>query len=126
MSDLWMSIEPRERYTRIMLNEPYVGPSLKAMLPPIPAHPGALSQFLEAVSSWYGMPLSVALDADAADVHRQVERWADYLETTAPQNISVTWVSPSNWSPSHGRFLSRMGDFRRAGRLISLAATGRR
>ncbi len=97
-----------------------------AMLPTIPAHRGALSQFVEALSSWYGTPLSVALDADAADVHRQVERWADHLETTAPQSISVTWVSPSSWSLTHGRFLSRMGDFRRAGRLISLAATGRR
>ena len=126
MSDLWMSIEPRERYTRVMLCEPYVGPSLKAMLPAVPAQPGALSQFMQAVTAWYGKPLSVALDADSEDVHRQAERWADYLETTAPENISVAWVSPSSWAPSHGRFLSRMGDFRRAGRLISLAATGRR
>lgn len=126
MSSLWLSIEPRERFTRVMLCEPYVGPTLKAMLPPIPAHPGAMAQFLEALSAWYGKPLSVALDADAEDVHRQVERWADYLEAVDSHNISVSWVSPSSWSPSHGRFFARMGDFRRAGRLISLAATGRR
>jgi hypothetical protein len=126
MSSLWLSIEPRAQWTRLMLCEPFCGPSLKALLPPIPAQNAALSLLLESLVAWYGLPLCAVLDADAEDVHHQIERWADYFDTVAHPQITVEWVSPSSISPARGRFFERMGDFRRAGRLIGVAATGRR
>lgn len=126
MSNLWLSIEPHERWTRLLLCESLVGPSLKALLPPVPAQSGAMMMFLESMCAWYGQPLSCVLDADAPDFHRRVEKWADYLDVIGNPNISVEWVSPSVESPERGRFFAQMGDFRRARRLIGLAATGQR
>jgi hypothetical protein len=37
MSNLWLSVEPHESWTRLMLCESLVGPSLKALPPPMPA-----------------------------------------------------------------------------------------
>ena len=82
--------------------------------------------FLEALCVWYGRPLCAVLDADAPDFHRRIAHWADYLEVVGNPNITVEWVSPSSESPERGRFFEQMGDFRRARRLIGLAATGQR
>ena len=126
MSNVWLSIEPSERWTKLMLCESLVGPSLKALLPPIPAETEAMAMFLEAMCAWYGRPLCAVLDADVPDFHRRVERWADYLEVIDNPNIKVEWISPSSVSPERGRFFAQMGDFRRARRLIGLAASGQR
>lgn len=126
MSNLWLSIEPNPQWTKLLLCESLVGPSLKALLPAHPAQNGAMAMFLESLSGWYGRPLSCVLDADAPDFHRRVERWADYLEVIGNPNITVEWVSPSAESPERGRFFAQMGDFRRARRLIGLAASGQR
>jgi len=37
MSNLWLSIEPHERWTRLMLCESLVGPSLKVAIPAMSA-----------------------------------------------------------------------------------------
>jgi hypothetical protein len=81
---------------------------------------------LEAMCAWYGLPLCAPLDADAPDFQRRVERWADYLDVIGNPNITVEWVSSEAQSPERGRFFAQMGDFRKARRLIGLAATGQR
>ena len=125
MSNLWLSVEPHERWTRLMLCESLVGPSLKALLPPIPAQNGAMAMFLEAMCAWYGRPLCAVLDADAPDFQRRSSAGLTTSVIGNP-NITVEWVSPSSESPERGRFFAQMGDFRRARRLIRLAATGQR
>ena len=59
MSPLWMSIDPDHDETRLMLTEARVGAALRARLPPVPRQPRALAQLLEALSAWYGMPLTL-------------------------------------------------------------------
>ena len=79
--------------------------------------------FLEAIVAWHGLPLCAVLDADAEDVSRHPERWALALGDLASPQIEVEWVSPSS-VPLADRELDGVDDFRRARRLITLAATG--
>lgn len=123
MLSLWLSIEPLRNSTRLMLSESTGGPVLKARLPAMPAHPRALAMFLEAIVAWHGLPLCAVLDADAEDVSRHPERWALALGDLASPQIEVEWVSPAS-VPLADRELDGVDDFRRARRLITLAATG--
>ena len=123
MSSLWLSIEPLRDSTRLMLSEATGGPSLKARLPPTPAHDRAVAMLLEAFVAWYGLPLCAVLDADAEDVQRDPRRWALALGDLASPQIAVEWVSPAA-APLADRELDGVADFKRARRLITLAATG--
>jgi hypothetical protein len=125
MSSLWLSIEPSPQHTRLLLSRASSGIALKALLPPTPAQPKALASLLTALVAWYNVPLFAVLDADAEDVRRHPERWADWLGDLDSPHIQVTWGAP----PPAGadvtdRFLARMGNFSRAKRLISFAAGG--
>jgi hypothetical protein len=123
MSSLWLSIEPLRDSTRLMLSESTGGPTLKARLPATPADARAVALLLEALVAWYGLPLCAVLDADAEDVQRHPERWALALGDLASPQISVEWVSPAA-APLADRELDGIADFKRARRLITLAATG--
>ena len=128
MSSLWMSIEPTPVHTRLLLSRACSGIALKALLPPVPAQPKALAQLLEALVAWYNLPLTAVLDADAEDVHRHPERWADWLGDLSSPQISVAWGAPPPRANPATRerehFLANMGDYARAKRLISFCAGG--
>jgi len=126
MSSLWLSIEPLPSMTRLLLSEASGGPSLKARLPPTPAQPRAVAMLLEALVAWYGEPLCAVLDADAEDVQRIPQRWASILGDLQSPQIEVEWVSPLSVPAVDRRLLGDMGDYRRARRLITLAATGQK
>ena len=123
MSSLWLSIEPLRNSTRLMLSESTGGPAMKARLPATPSQERALAMLLEALVAWYGLPLCAVLDADAEDVQRRPDRWALMLGDLASPQIEVEWVSPAS-APLSDRELEGVDDFRRARRLITLAATG--
>ena len=125
MSFLWMTIEPDFDETRLMLTEGRVGAALRARLPPVPRQPRAISQLLEAISAWYGEPLSAVVAAGAEDAQRHPERWAQLLGETDGERIRVEWVvvpPPSG----RDRFLGELGDFSSAKRLVTFAATGQK
>jgi len=123
MSSLWLSVEPLHNSTRLMLSESIGGPALKARLPATPSQDRALALLLEALVAWYGLPLCAVLDADAEDVQRHPDRWALMLGDLASPQIDVEWVSPAS-APLSDREFDGVDDFRRARRLITLAATG--
>ena len=125
-SQLWMSIEPELQETRLQLTLAPQGTALRARLPTVPADPRALGHLLEAIASWYGLPLCAALDADASDVQRRPERWAQLLGELDPQRIFVEWVAAQARRDRRDRFLGAVGDFRSARRLIARGATGLR
>jgi hypothetical protein len=112
-------------FVQLMLSEPQVGTSLKARLPFQPAHPRAIAMFLEAIAAWYGSPLCAVLDADAEDVHRHPQRWAQFLGDVQGSQISVEWVGVPT-PPRRDRFLDSIGDFARSRHLVTYAATGQR
>ena len=126
MSSLWLSIEPLPSMTRLLLSEASGGPSLKARLPATPAQPRAVAMLLEALVAWYGEPLCAVLDADAEDVQRNPQRWAAILGDLASPQIEIEWVSPLSVPAVDRRLLGDMGDYRRARRLITLAAAGQK
>jgi hypothetical protein len=126
MSSLWLSIEPLPSMTRLLLSESGGGPALKARLPATPSQPRAVAMLLEALVAWYGEPLCAVLDADAEDVQRNPQRWAAILGDLQSPQIEVEWVSPLSMPAVDKRLLGDMGDYRRARRLITLAATGQR
>jgi hypothetical protein len=100
-SPLWMSIEPMIVETRLMLSVPGVGTALRARLP------------------------LLVVDAEAEDVCRHPERWSLLLGELDGEQIRVEWVWSSSRS-ARDRFLGAVGDFHRARRLITFAATGQR
>ena len=126
MSSLWLSIEPLPSITRLLLLESSGGPALKARLPATPAQPRAVAMLLDAIVAWYGEPLCAVLDADAEDVQRNPQRWAAILGDLQSPQIEVEWVSPLSIPAADRRLLGDMGDYRRARRLITLAATGQK
>lgn len=126
MSPLWMSIEPMIVETRVMLSVPGVGTALRARLPLLPRQPHALSMLLEGLSAWYGEPFCAVLDAEAEDVLRYPERWTRLLGELDSEQVRVEWVGHSRLSYERDRFLGAVGDFHRAKRLITFAATGQR
>ena len=122
---LWMSIDPDHEETRLMLTEARVGAALRARLPPVPRQPRALAQLLEALAAWYGRPLSAVIDAGAEGALHHPERWAQLLGELDGEHVSVRWVVvPAR--AERDRFLSELGDFALAKRLITFAATGQR
>lgn len=127
MYPLWLSIEPLLPYTRLMLSQPSLGAVLKARLPSSPEHPRAVAMLVEALAAWYGRALTAVLDVDAEEVQRCPERWARLLGDLESPQISVEWTScPGLSSSMRDRFLGPMGDFSKAKRLLTFAATGQR
>jgi hypothetical protein len=125
MSPLWMSIDLDHEETRLMLTEARVGAALRARLPPMPRQPRALAQLLEAVSAWYGMPLTAVVDAGAEGALHHPNRWAQLLGELDGEQVRVEWVVvPAR--AERDRFLGELGDFSAAKRLITFAATGQR
>lgn len=124
MSLLWLTIEPGETETRLQLSEAGGGLCLRARLPVHPHRPRALGQLLEALVAWYGRPLTAVLDADAQDVARHPERWAQLLGDLDDEAIRVEWVRPLRPAFRRDRFMGGVGDFRRARGLVTFAATG--
>jgi len=125
MSILWMSIEPDEDETRLMLTEARIGAALRARLPPVPQQPRALAMLLEAISAWYGQPLSAVVDAGGPGAQRYPERWAQLLGEIDGEQVKLEWVVVPK-PAGRDRFLSEMGDFGSAKRLITFAATGQK
>lgn len=122
---LWMSIEPGPAETRLQLCEPQERSVLRARLPVSPAHPRALISLLESLSLWYGTPLHAVVDADAQAIRRDPEKWAVLLGDAPELAVHVHYVAvPQRRRTQRDRFLSAMGDFSRAERLTSFAATG--
>lgn len=122
---LWMSIEPMLGETRLQLSEPGARSRLRARLPPIPHHPRALLTLLESMSLWYGVPLHAVVDADATAIRRDPERWSLLLGDANELTVRVHYMSvPASRRDRRDRYLSTLGDFSHADRLVSLAATG--
>jgi hypothetical protein len=125
MSTLWVTIDPDEDETRLMVTEARLGSALRARLPPLPRQPKALAQLLEAISAWYGMPLSAVVDAGAQGALHHPERWAQLLGEIDRESVRIQWVVvPAG--RQRDRFLSEMGDFSSAKRLVTFAATGQK
>ena len=125
-SQLWMSIEPSTRETRLALHEPGRGQVMRARFPTVPNQPRALASLLESVVAWYGRSLSAVLDADAEDVRRHPDRWARLLGDLDSAQIAVQWSQQPDARNHRDRFLGRLGDFRSASRLVGRAAGGLR
>lgn len=125
-SSLWLSIEPRSTETRLLLSVAGVGPSLKARLPLHPHHPHALVRLMEALASWYRLPLHAVLDADASDVLRDAERWAQWTGDVSTLDVSVEWVGKALWRTPRDRFLEGLGSYDAAKRRIAFASGGTR
>ncbi len=108
-----------------MLSVAGSGPSLKARLPTRPAHPHALVRLMEALACWYRLPLHAVLDADASDVLRDAEAWAQWTGDVSSLDVSVEWVGRRSRLP-RDRFLDGMGGFDAAKRRIAFASGGTR
>jgi hypothetical protein len=124
-SSLWLSIEPRSTETRLLLSVAGSGPSLKARLPTRPAHPHALVRLMEALACWYHLPLHAVLDADASDVVRDAESWAQWTGDVSTLDVSIEWVGRRSRAP-RDRFLDAMGSFDAAKRRLAFASGGTR
>jgi len=124
LSLLWMTIEPGYDETRLMLTAAGRGPVLRARLPPVPHQAGSLGALLEALSTWFGEPLTAVVDADARESALHPNRWSQLLGEIDSGLVKVEWVvAPS--TEERDRFLAESGgDFRKARRLLSFGATG--
>ena len=125
MSPLWMTIEPHPSEVRLVLTEPSLGPSLKALLP-LPSQARAVPMLLEALCLWHRRPLRAVLDADAADVQSHPERWALLAGDLPLLELSVEWARRRREPrrKKHARFLESIGDHRSARQLLGLAVLG--
>lgn len=126
MSALWMSIEPGPGETRLMLTCAGAGAPLRARLPPVPRQPRALAQLLEALSAWYGLPLTAVIDAGAQGALHEPQRWTQLLGEIDGEQVRVEWVVVPARRDRRDRFLGALGDFSTAKRLVTFAATGQR
>jgi hypothetical protein len=122
---LWMSIEPVGSEVRMMLTAPAASTVMKARMPNPPAHSRAVISFLEAIALWYGRPLRAVIDAASEDVRQHPARWATLLGDAPELAVGVEWAAVPRVSKKD-RYLAPMGDFARARRLVSFAATGQR
>lgn len=125
MSQLWMSLEPEGKQLHLSLSKGLFGNLMRARLPLTPAHPRAMRAVLEGLVDWFGQPLCAVLDADAEDVRRRPGAWNHLLELDDPR-FRVEWVTLPLRGAQSERFLGAVGRERRARRLISFAASGRR
>lgn len=126
MSPLWLSIQPELVETRLMLTQPGVGTALRARLPVVPMQPDALGLLLRGLVAWYGQPFCAVLDAECEDVQRHPERWAQLLGDVESTVVRIEWVGYTASTARRDRFLGALGEFDRARRLITFAATGQR
>ena len=126
LSLLWMTIEPGYTETRLMLTAGGAGTVLRARLPPVPRQAGSLGALLEALSTWFGQPLTAVVAADARESGLHPNRWSQLLGEIDNDLVRVEWVvAPS--TEERDRFLAQTGgDFRKARRLLTFAATGLR
>jgi len=69
--------------------------------------------------------LQAVLDADAPDVVRDAESWAQWTGDVSQLDVSVDWVGRAMWL-KRDRFLDDMGDFDAAKRRIAFASSGSR
>ena len=90
------------------------------------AVPRALAQLLEALSAWYGMPLTAVIDAGAEGALHHPQRWAQLLGEIDGEQVRVEWVVVPARAERRDRFLGALGDFSAAKRLLTFAATGQR
>ena len=92
-----------------MLTAPRDGTTLKAVLPCPPASERAVPALLEALSTWYALPLHAVLDADAEDVRLHPERWALLAGDLPILEMSVEWARRPHGSrrKEHARFERR-------------------
>jgi hypothetical protein len=120
-----MTIEPHPSEVRLVLTEPSLGPSLKALLP-LPSQARAVPMLLEALCLWHRRPLRAVLDADAADVQSHPERWALLAGDLPLLELSVEWARRRREPrrKKHARFLESIGDHRSARQLLGLAVLG--
>lgn len=127
-SPLWMSIEPVGSEVRIMLTAPRSGTTLKAVLPCPPASERAVPALLEALSTWYALPLHAVLDADASDVRQFPERWALLVGDLRSFEVSVIWATrpEARALARRRRFLDPVGGFVSGRKLVSFTAIGQR
>jgi len=124
LSLLWMTIEPSYDETRLMLTAAGQGAVLRARLPPVPRQPGSLGALLEALSAWFGEPLTAVVDADARESALHPNRWSQLLGEIDSQLVKVEWVVVPT-TAERDRFLAESGgDFRKARRFLTFAATG--
>lgn len=123
MSRMWMSIEPKTWETQVMLTKAEVGTLMRARFPLVPVRPEGLGLFLQGVAAWHGEPFCAVLDVDSAEVYKHPERWARLIGDLDDAYVKVQWTSYTarlKDDPLNGT----VGDFRRARRLLSHAATG--
>ena len=68
---------------------------------------------MEALSTWYALPLHAVLDADASDVRQHPERWALLVGDLRSFEVSVVWAtrSEARQLARRRRFLDPMGSF---------------
>lgn len=122
---LWMSVEPKQYFTQLLLTEPGAGPRLKAQLSATPARAGGLAMLLEALSAWEGRPLFAVVDADAEDVQRHPETWARLVgEASNSAHVTVEWSHAATWKGARSRFFDGMGNFSSARKLLGRTALG--
>jgi hypothetical protein len=108
LSLLWMTIEPGDDETRLMLTAAGRGPVLRARLPPVPRQAGSLGALLEALSTWFGEPLTAVVDADARESALHPNRWSQLLGEIDSEMVRVEWVvAPS--TEERDRFLAESG-----------------
>lgn len=125
MSQMWMSIEPRFPETWVMLTMGGVGTLLRARFPVVPLRPEGLRLFLQGIAAWHGRPFCAVLDADSEEVCAHPERWAKLLSGLDDASIQVEWCGYSS-SFQRDPLTGKIGDFRRARRLLGFAATGQK
>lgn len=126
MSSLWLSLQPVPSELRLSLSRACSGTVLRARFPLTPRQPQALVAFVEAISCWFGEPLTAVLDAESEDVRLRPDFWALTLGAVDLPHVRVEWVSLPSRAQCRDRFLGGVPSSRHSGRLISFAAAGQR
>jgi hypothetical protein len=124
LAQLWMTIEPGHDETLLMLTAAARGPVLRARLPPVPRQAGSLRALLEALSAWFGEPLTAVVDADAQASALHPHRWSQLLGEIDSELVKVEWVVVPT-AAERDLFLGEIsGDSQTARRRLTFAATG--
>lgn len=125
LSLLWMTIEPGYDETRLMMSIAGSGPVLRARLPPVPHQTGSLGALLEALSGWFGQPLTAVVNVagrESSALHPT--RWSQLLGEIDSELVKVEWVVAPT-ARERDKFLGAVGgDVQAARRLLTFAATG--
>lgn len=80
MRDLWMGIIPGLEFTRVVVQDGWAPPLLKARLPESPQSPRALEALCEAIALWCGRKVCAALVVDGPDFTCVTKQWLDTAE----------------------------------------------